>query len=157
MKKCKRGHVLTAENTVINKAGKRQGKYKGCRTCINDLQRVAGKRHRKKHAKKRKEYGKTYNKQYSDEHKERRKHRSLLLKYGITLEEHTNLRLEQDNLCANKNCGVKLEGKHCHTDHCHTTNKVRGLLCNNCNLALGQLRDDVNVILGLAEYLQNHK
>lgn len=42
-------------------------------------------------------------------------------------------------------------------DHCHTTNKIRGLLCDNCNHLLGKAKDD-SVILGNAiEYLRKHK
>ena len=39
-------------------------------------------------------------------------------------------------------------------DHCHTTGKVRGLLCNSCNVALGNLNDDYQRILNAAEYIR---
>ena len=48
-------------------------------------------------------------------------------------------------------CGTT-EGKLC-IDHCHDTKKPRGLLCHNCNTALGLLGDDVQIILGLSQYL----
>ena len=41
-------------------------------------------------------------------------------------------------------------------DHDHTSGKVRGCLCGKCNKALGLLRDDLTVILGLADYLKNY-
>jgi len=39
-------------------------------------------------------------------------------------------------------------------DHCHTTNKVRGLLCNSCNVALGNVKDDIGRLRKLIEYLE---
>lgn len=38
-------------------------------------------------------------------------------------------------------------------DHCHATGKIRGLLCIRCNLCLGTLKDDRDLLLRLAEYL----
>ncbi len=38
-------------------------------------------------------------------------------------------------------------------DHDHKTGKVRGLLCNNCNKALGLLQDRVDLCFAAAEYL----
>jgi hypothetical protein len=41
-----------------------------------------------------------------------------------------------------------------HVDHCHTSGKVRGLLCHNCNLALGLLKDKIEVLANLIVYLE---
>lgn len=41
-----------------------------------------------------------------------------------------------------------------HVDHDHVTRQVRGLLCFNCNQALGNVRDDVAVLLALVNYLE---
>jgi hypothetical protein len=40
-------------------------------------------------------------------------------------------------------------------DHCHTTGKIRGLLCNNCNLALGNFKDNLNSLENAIKYLKN--
>jgi hypothetical protein len=52
-------------------------------------------------------------------------------------------------------CGVAEEelNKRLAVDHCHTTGKVRGLLCGKCNTALGQLDDDLDKISALYSYL----
>ena len=76
-------------------------------------------------------------------------------KYGITLEEYERILQEQKCKCAI--CGTIRPGaiiKRFHIDHCHKSNKVRGLLCENCNRAIGQLQDDPTILRKAAEYLE---
>lgn len=40
-------------------------------------------------------------------------------------------------------------------DHSHKTGKVRGLLCQRCNSALGLARDDSSILRKMAEYLES--
>lgn len=76
-------------------------------------------------------------------------------KYNITYDTVQELKDEQDNVC--KIClkpeGVSRLDKFV-VDHCHTTNKVRGILCGKCNTALGHLEDDVARLARAIEYLQ---
>lgn len=39
-------------------------------------------------------------------------------------------------------------------DHDHNTNKVRGLLCSNCNTALGKFKDDILILEEAIRYLK---
>ncbi len=39
-------------------------------------------------------------------------------------------------------------------DHCHSSNRVRGILCRQCNIALGNVQDNVQTLLKLVEYLR---
>ena len=41
-------------------------------------------------------------------------------------------------------------------DHCHKTNKVRKLLCFSCNAALGLLKENLNTITNLKNYVEEH-
>lgn len=76
--------------------------------------------------------------------------------YGITLDQFEALFEEQGRRCAS--CRTDEHGGHnWHLDHCHATKKVRGILCLGCNVALGQLGDDVDRILALAEYVRSRR
>lgn len=41
-------------------------------------------------------------------------------------------------------------------DHCHDTGNLRGLLCAQCNVGIGMLRDDVVVLRKAVAYLEEH-
>lgn len=80
-------------------------------------------------------------------------HKSKLKKrYGITLEQYNEFKTLQDNRC--KICKNKEE--RLYIDHCHTTNKFRGLLCNKCNFGLGAFNDDPSLVEKAAKYLKDY-
>ncbi len=76
---------------------------------------------------------------------------NLLKRYGISWPEY-ELRLAlQNHACAI--CRKKPERRLLCVDHCHKTGKVRGLLCSQCNAALGSFEDDPNITQAAADYL----
>lgn len=72
-------------------------------------------------------------------------------RYGITYEQRDELIKKQENKCAICKGELPL-----HTDHCHKTGKVRGMLCSNCNTLLGLSGDNASVLRAAAEYLEWH-
>jgi len=81
-------------------------------------------------------------------------------RYGITVDDILAMELAQKNRCAicgNEETALdnRQRVKSLAVDHDHETGKVRGLLCNNCNRAIGLLGDDVGVLLNAVEYLRN--
>ena len=46
--------------------------------------------------------------------------------------------------------------KRLYVDHCHKTGKIRGLLCNSCNTALGLLKDDISLFKRSIDYLNKN-
>lgn len=71
------------------------------------------------------------------------------IKYGIMPEHFEKLKELHLNGCAV--CKRKAD---LHVDHNHKTGKIRGLLCDNCNIALGHLHEDEDLIWNLLEYLK---
>lgn len=85
--------------------------------------------------------------------------RNLLWReYRMTVEEYAAMLSAQGGVCASCEGAAKGRWKsRLHVDHDHSTGKVRGLLCQNCNIALGQLKDSVSTIEKLLEYMKKHR
>jgi hypothetical protein len=100
---------------------------------------------------------KEYLRQWYLGRKEIYKESHLKKTYGLTLDDLLLLMETQNNLC--KICKVdltKLNPKNVHIDHCHKSEelKIRGVLCNKCNMALGLMHDDIKLLEACIEYLK---
>jgi len=80
-------------------------------------------------------------------------------RYGINQEEYDELLAYQGNVCAicgktelviDKRTGKKRDLS---IDHCHETNKVRGILCSSCNRGIGFFFDNPKILRIAADYL----
>lgn len=88
---------------------------------------------------------------------------SLKRHYGITVEEYCAMHEAQNGVCAI--CGkpeLSVDGRtgnvrRLAVDHCHESNKIRGLLCAMCNTGIGALGDDIANLLSAIEYLKKSK
>lgn len=96
--------------------------------------------------------GKKRNKEWDT--KEKAKDRKLRSVFGINLNDYNAMLKAQNNKCAI--CGTTdPQGiGSFHVDHCHTTNKIRGLLCHHCNHGLGNFKDNSQVLRNAANYLE---
>ena len=92
------------------------------------------------------------------------KSQHLRNKYKIGIEEYEIMLNNQNGVCAichlpetkklynNLNKTFSLT-----VDHCHSTNKIRGLLCQKCNTALGLFRENIEIIKSSIEYIKKNQ
>lgn len=78
--------------------------------------------------------------------------KSRLHKYGLESKEYKQLLIEQAGLC--KIC-MRAGGRKLVIDHSHETGKVRGLLCQTCNTALGKFQDNPTILQSAIDYLNS--
>lgn len=71
--------------------------------------------------------------------------------YGLSVEQYEALVTAQGGVCAL--CGGT-QSRRLDVDHCHDTEKVRGLLCTSCNNGLGRFKDNPEVLRRAADYLE---
>ncbi len=124
---------------------------------------------------KNKEYIKLYGKKYREENKEKIKKRNSdyierskvrisqyrrKTKYGLSEEDYQQLLEDCKGVCSIchqqetiKNAQGEI--KKLAIDHCHMTNKVRGLLCDRCNVGLGCFKDSIKFLQNAINYLES--
>jgi hypothetical protein len=76
--------------------------------------------------------------------------------YGLSSQEYDTLYSKVEcYICGSKEyIGVYGKVKELSVDHCHTTGKVRGLLCQSCNVGLGAFKDNPASLRKAASYLE---
>lgn len=72
-------------------------------------------------------------------------------KYGITMAQRDEMIASQMGICV-----ICLSAPAAHVDHCHETGRVRGVLCFNCNSAIGKLGDDPDTLRRAIAYLEGN-
>lgn len=75
----------------------------------------------------------------------------LRTRYGLTLEDYNYMKSLQE-----KKCLICKSEKKLVVDHCHISGKVRGLLCDKCNLGIGHFKDDIENLKRAIIYLENN-
>jgi hypothetical protein len=179
---CQNGHELSANNLILElRDGKERRRCKTCRTAqvLADQQKARDKTGRfpkKTHCK----YGHAYvegsfsvvyrkpqdysyrcclicrRAQVKNAHQKRR--------YNITNEDRAAMFIAQGSRCAVCKAIVPNSKRGWSTDHDHACcpgkscgKCVRGILCYNCNIALGQVDDNIDTLYALIEYLKRTK
>ena len=79
--------------------------------------------------------------------------RIRLKRYGITGDEYRNILKKQGEKCPICNHDMT---KNLSVDHNHLTGKIRGIICNKCNLAIGHADDSPSRLLAMARYLEDN-
>lgn len=103
----------------------------------------------------RKVYNDSYNKKLRANNPEKLKGYKLKAKFGMNINQYNELFKKQNGCCLIcKKHQISLS-KALAVDHCHQSNKIRGLLCSSCNIGIGHLQDNVKVLQAAIDYLQN--
>jgi hypothetical protein len=135
IKRCDIHGLLTSHQVTINKKGSTY-----CRACVND------------------KHDPIKQKKYHGKYKSRTTQWRLKKRYSICSNDFDLLMIKQNNCCAI--CKIHISehkerkgDKQFAVDHCHTTNKIRGLLCYRCNMGLGYFQDNPELTQSATIYL----
>ena len=148
MKKMCKKCGIEKDLSEFNKHSNRKDKHNHiCKLCMSEI--------KKKYYNLNSEYIKRRSLEYKKNNRDRQKllyykhkDRKDAEKYGITIEKLNELKFNNNGKCAICGHDSKLV-----IDHNHITLKVRGLLCKNCNSALGMFKENINTINNAIKYL----
>lgn len=134
MKICKICQIeQNVENFYISRSLNKEYRKSYCKNC--STKKLAQWRHKNPIK------SRNHVKKWQKENPEKYRNSQLKRKYGISIEEYNELLKNQNNVCAICEIHKPLELFLC-VDHNHKTSKIRGLLCSNCNVAIGLLKDN---------------
>lgn len=94
--------------------------------------------------------------QYYADNKDKFRNNKLLKDHGISLKEYNEWYYGQNKVCAICKGNQLPHREYLSVDHCHDTGKVRGLLCEGCNLGLGHFKDNIKALNNAIEYLRRN-
>lgn len=87
------------------------------------------------------------------------KNTKLKRSFGITLDQYNEMLKKQNGLCGicfleeRKTDARSGKTLMLSVDHSHINGSIRGLLCSNCNLMLGRIKDDIQILKNAIKYL----
>lgn len=91
---------------------------------------------------------------WSKKSKIKNRDNNLKKRYKISTQDYEKMFKDQNGVCFI--CQNPQKDKLLAVDHCHTTGKVRGLLCTLCNKGLGCYRDNIDYLTRAIEYLKRN-
>lgn len=158
--RCKENKELHRFTKCINS---KDGAYSQCKDCKSQLAREYRKNNpekakeldRKRGAKYR-EKSKDTRKIYYNKNKNKFKNRIILKKFGISLDDYNKMFEKQKGCCGICNTHQSEFNISLAIDHCHTTGKIRGLLCNHCNMGIGLFNENIKTLEKSIEYLKQY-
>lgn len=153
--KCKQKKLLLG---FYKDKTKQDGLNYVCKKCHRSICLKSYYKNRAKRLQQMKDYHKKHTQLKPSPAKKRK--RDLKYKHGLTVKEYNQMALKQRGLCAicQQEETVKQGGtiRRLGVDHNHKTEKVRGLLCCNCNGALGLLKDNIKIVKRALQYLKKY-
>lgn len=146
---------------VSRRVGNKNAQRTVCRAGLhemNDDNRMVVKTARGKLSTVCHECNKAYQRDYKNAHVERysakRTAAARRKTCGVGPVEYAEMLIKQNGVCAICK-GVNKDGRALALDHCHQTGEKRGLLCGRCNLTLGRVEDDTEILKGMIQYLES--
>lgn len=104
-----------------------------------------------------KERMRSYRREWARQPKQRAQNKRNRIRrvFGLTPQQLNQMKVDQQGLCAICFQPEPLK-RSLAIDHDHVTGKVRGLLCTRCNTALGMIQEDVEILINMTAYIDQH-
>jgi hypothetical protein len=156
VKICKIHGELNTQQTILNRLSNTGTPYLRCRECRNNSER---NRIKIKYLKTPKKHDKRKVPTFI-KHEDKSHAYTILHRFKLLPETYYSMLEKQNNLCAIcKNPETQLKKKTnkvkmLSVDHCHSTGKIRGLLCHTCNTGLGSFKDSETIMHSAIDYLK---
>ena len=149
-------HPSAFSPSVLVKGGNHQ-----CRSCLRPAANISQKCRLDKDRDAYNAYQRAYRaanpnkfKAYRERSRPKERLKWIWFRFGLSKEEYESLVTKQGGKCAICGGPPIRANKHLDVDHNHSTGKVRGLLCSNCNIGLGMFLDSEELLDTAINYIR---
>ena len=167
MKKCNTCTKVLSKEKFHKKAQNKDGYSNTCRRCTSEKGKIwrendpnFSEKHKLRGSKwysENKEDKLLKNKEWRENNISKYREINLKSRFGINLDDYNNILISQNNCCAICKKHMNEFSYNLVVDHCHKSGKIRGLLCKKCNLGIGHLNDDIDILNNSILYLNKYK
>ena len=164
VKRCSRCRQEKSRKEFSKCRTRKDGYHNWCKACFKQYRQKNRKRilkYNKQYYQKNKKRLCEYSKQWWQKNKKRyrlsRRKYALNYYYNLTPEEYDTMFAEQRGCCGICNRHQSKLKRKLDVDHNPKINKVRGLLCRNCNIGLGYFFHNTEYLKQAIKYLRRHK
>jgi hypothetical protein len=150
MKRCSKCNKEKPLTKFHKRSGRKNSFGSWCKDCMNEHSKIYRIKNIEKENRRRKNYRACHKK----EMKEVSIRYNLKRQFNLTPEQYDDILTKQNGRCAI--CGIHQSeiDYRLAVDHSHSTGNVRGLLCHQCNMGIGNLNDSVEILRKAIEYLE---
>lgn len=146
VKRCSKCKTEKDVSEFYRSRSRPDGRSPVCKACKNAGEKISRDKHRVAYlARKRAKYPRE---------KSSRRYQRILRVYGIDQAAYEKMSASQGGVCAicggTDKCALSV-------DHDHSAGSLRALLCNRCNLLLGNVGDSAEILQSAIHYLARHK
>jgi hypothetical protein len=146
-KTCRRCGETKDLSEFYKRTKSKDGRYRTCKSCMKNKNSDYYQNHVEW-------YAQYFQRRIKEIPKETYREKQVASHYKISVEEYRKLIERSKGVC--EACGHPQPSLSLAVDHDHKTGKVRGLLCRRCNLALGFVKDNPQVLFKLYRYLASN-
>lgn len=150
MKKCSGCKKLLSFSNFNKHKNRKYGVAEYCKECMKIMRKKRNSLPKNKLKKR------IYEREYIHRPhvKKQRQEYAMKYYYGVTIEQKKEMWLKQNKKCLI--CKKNIEWEDSRLDHDHVSRKVRGILCDDCNLLLGHSFDKIEILKAATQYLKNN-
>ena len=155
MKTCSKCLSTRPSDQFNKRKANKDGLTVWCKPCVSTYNKIRKANYSPERVEQLKQMERAY--RQSKPYKDYDWSRHIAKKFGISEFQYNEMQIAQKNCCQICSINQKDSKRRFAIDHNHSTGKIRGLLCQTCNQAIGMLKENKDILYSAIKYLEKYE